>query len=277
MLPGQLHAGVVDLQVLHAGVEEGAPDAQESGGLRAVAVGRTERSNDELSFQLFQVAAQIEALGAGNVARGRGGLDGKVGAVEHLGRRHEARVLERVPELPHVPRPTEFDEGVHGILGNGASRARHLAQERVDEKRDVLAPFAERRHVNAHDADAVEQILAQRGPDGARDDRLCGGGDLFEPALAACFVAGREGCPSAARFAYFLRLGWAIAQRLIVRARGGYGFVPARTMRFSSLPSLSIARTTSSPGWSHWFVMPEPFSSRKHPVPTVPDPMTSPA
>jgi hypothetical protein len=52
---------------------------------------------------------------------------------------------------------------------------------------------------------------------------------------------------------------------------------PSARIVFSSRPRRSISSATTSPGTSHWSrVTLEPLSSRKQPVPHVPDPITSP-
>ena len=79
--------------------------------------------------------------------------------------RHDQQPVDDVPELAHVAGPgiglqrgqrilAELARRHSGRLG----RARH---EMPRQERDVLAPVAQRRHFDRHDAEAVEQILAE--------------------------------------------------------------------------------------------------------------------
>src|SRR5439155_14179883 len=74
--------------------------------------------------------------------------------------------LDLVAELAHVPRPAEHVEDVQRLRAQANARLAEalarFAQEERAEVRNLFAPLAQRRDMNADDAQAVEQIFAER-------------------------------------------------------------------------------------------------------------------
>src|SRR5690349_16104736 len=89
----------------------------------------------------------------------------KVGRDRTIGRRHRNRALDFISQLTHVAWPRESIEDVERLSCQSNTRfpesfARLPKEERA-EVGNLLAPFPKRRNVNAYDAQAVEQILAE--------------------------------------------------------------------------------------------------------------------
>ena len=113
------------------------------------------------------------------------------------------RVLERVLELAHVAGPRVLEEQAQHV-GREAQRAAlaraHPRQQEGGEGLDVLAPLAQRRDLDRHDAQAVEEVLAEaplrhrapqvhvRGRDDASVSRAAAGS---RPRARRCAPAGR--------------------------------------------------------------------------------------
>ena len=80
-------------------------------------------------------------------------------------RAHGDRALNLVPQLPHVARPPIPREQVERRRAQVdvrlAEPLARVAQEERAQVRDLLAPFAQRRHVDADHAEAVVEILAE--------------------------------------------------------------------------------------------------------------------
>ena len=98
-----------------------------------------------------------------------------------------------VPQLPHVARPPVLREDVERFRAQvdvGLAEALgRLAQEERAQVRDLLAALAQRRHVDADDAQPVVQILAELAFGDALLEVGVGGGehphvDALRPRLA---------------------------------------------------------------------------------------------
>ena len=78
------------------------------------------------------------------------------------------RALDRVLELPDVARPVVRHQPAHRLLRERHARPRrielapHAIEEVLGEQRNVLAPLAQRRHVDGNHVQPIEQILAER-------------------------------------------------------------------------------------------------------------------
>src|SRR5262245_44767089 len=76
------------------------------------------------------------------------------------------RAVQDVLELAHVAWPVVAREHLEGAGGYAAyvavTLAGDLAHEVLDECRNVLAPLAERRHVDGHDVEPVVEVLTER-------------------------------------------------------------------------------------------------------------------
>src|SRR5207249_5425783 len=68
-------------------------------------------------------------------------------------------------DLPHVARPFVTRQHLERARRHAPHVAvaltRGLPDEVLDEERDVLAPLAERRHVDGHDVQAVVEVLTE--------------------------------------------------------------------------------------------------------------------
>ena len=78
---------------------------------------------------------------------------------------HRDGALDFVAQLADVAGPAERVEEIERVGAQSHARLAQalarLAQEKRAQVRDLLAPIAQRRHVDADDAQAVEQILAE--------------------------------------------------------------------------------------------------------------------
>jgi hypothetical protein len=150
---------VIDAQSAETAVEGGPADPKQLGGLGTVSSGLPQRQ--EQSFLLTQVRAILCRRGwAGTVAFGGkiGGLNDRAGAVD-------TGKLDGTLELPHVSGPGVGPQNPHGLVAYGVDGfARHrmgLSEELGYQKRNVLAPFAQGRELNAGDPNPIEQVGAK--------------------------------------------------------------------------------------------------------------------
>ena len=71
-----------------------------------------------------------------------------------------------VLELPHVAGKRERGERLQRVVGQhlrlDGELARALLQEMPGERRDVVRPLAQRRQAQAHDVEAMQQVLAEQ-------------------------------------------------------------------------------------------------------------------
>ena len=90
--------------------------------------------------------------------------DDRVRQVVHgerrIGRKGD-HLLDHVLQLAHVARPRILLQDLHRLGRHGAGTAR-AADGAAHQRRDVFLALAQRRHVQVHDLDAIEQVLAER-------------------------------------------------------------------------------------------------------------------
>src|SRR4029453_16814729 len=149
--------------------EAALTDAEEPGGARLHLPRFIERAQDHLPFEAIHRLVEpdrarlgLRRPGLPEIEKAR--PDGST-AAQHDGS------FDDVLELADVPGPgvaLEEPQGPFGDAGGVVPRARESAQEVAHQVGDVLATFAERRHRDLDDADAVVQVTAE--PPGA--DRL---------------------------------------------------------------------------------------------------------
>src|SRR5262245_39018482 len=162
-----------------------AVDAEQRGGAQLVAArARHDRLEQRTLHALEQAAEQLGRLGArerrldlaGDEGLERGALglarpgrrgreEGEVLGAEHVAGREHERALDGVLELAHVAGPVVRDEPDERLGGRDhappGQRLRIAPEEVIDERGDVVAPLPQRRNVDRHHAQAIEQILAE--------------------------------------------------------------------------------------------------------------------
>jgi hypothetical protein len=98
-------------------------------------------------------------------ASAAGGLQAEVGLADVVAARHQNRALDRVVELAHVARPAVDRERGERVAVEARDRLaialRVQAQEMGCEQRDVLAPLAQRGHVDLDRVEAEQQVLTE--------------------------------------------------------------------------------------------------------------------
>src|SRR5690606_7886238 len=82
------------------------------------------------------------------------------------GRRHIDRAIEHVSELAHVARPVVGGEGADRLSAEGSRASGRIAlasqlEKMFDERGDVLAPRAEWRHGDGHDAEPKREVFSE--------------------------------------------------------------------------------------------------------------------
>ena len=144
----------------HPALERGRLEAQALGGTRGASnppVGGVERRADVVRLEAGE---RRRFLGLAVDARLRHGHR----QVRSVGQ--DDRALDDVAQLAHVSRPGIALQLADGLLGNRLDglpeRPGELVHEFPRERRDVLDPFAQRRHDDGEDVEPVEQILAER-------------------------------------------------------------------------------------------------------------------
>src|SRR5436190_5182085 len=154
--------------LLDLALERAQPDAELAGGLVAIARGLAERGEDGVALDVAHRACR-GALGVGG--SGTESLARRPVACRELrdvnrsrAREHDER-LDEVAQLAHVPVPRSLLEHVER-LGSEEHRALAVvlgkeAQEVAREELDVALALAQRGHVDADDAQAVEEIAAE--------------------------------------------------------------------------------------------------------------------
>src|SRR5712692_6682202 len=153
----------------HLGIERRTPEAEQHRGRLLVPLGGLERLEYRRALDLLQRARRHlrgrdgdrRARLAGRAMQGLGEI------LEHELRsaRDEHGALEGVLELAHVPRPGVSEQapvrpGLDPLHRAVVLRAVAL-EEGFHEHRDVLAPLAQRRHLDGHGVDAEEEVLAE--------------------------------------------------------------------------------------------------------------------
>ena len=92
-------------------------------------------------------------------------FSGKVFDVDNRSVDRHYQPLHNIAELPHVPRPGMVAQKAHGGIGNllrfSCVALLCLVQKVLDKYRDIVATFAQRRHSERHDVDAIVKVLAK--------------------------------------------------------------------------------------------------------------------
>src|SRR5262245_34505840 len=150
-------------------------DAERPRGLGLVVARRGQRLQDQRALGGIEGRAHVEHDGAGS------GWDrrDRAGQREMHGRdqaavAHDGRALEAVAELAHIAGPrVRAQHAERRIVHRGDALVvlgAELLEKGLDQERDVVAALAQRRHRQAHDVQAVIEILAE----GAGANRLHG-------------------------------------------------------------------------------------------------------
>ena len=84
-----------------------------------------------------------------------------------MSRREHHHALHEIAQLAHVPRPRILHEHLHRVRRDPVERPvvlrRELLDEPAHEERDVLAPLAQRRQINAEHVQPVVEV-GRNGP-----------------------------------------------------------------------------------------------------------------
>ncbi len=95
-------------------------------------------------------------------------IAGQVGQPDQVGGGGDHQALHHVFQLAHVARPSVAGERPGGLrrqrAGRQAQLPHSLAQEMVDEQRDILRSLAQRGAIDDEGADAVKEVVAERTP-----------------------------------------------------------------------------------------------------------------
>ena len=138
-------------------------DAQEPrrGGL--VPVAAVKRLQDPLHLQLFQRVPFRREPQPPPFRRGGDGRDllRQVLRVDPVPLSHDKETLDRVLQLPDVPRPGVALQPLQGLLAEGHPLRRELGAEIADQQRYVLNPLPQRRELYRNHAQAVVEVLAE--------------------------------------------------------------------------------------------------------------------
>ena len=104
-----------------------------------------------------------------------------VGGQKHVGIAEGAGALDGVFQFAHIAGPVVSVEHVECVVGKAHLRAAAAGGETMEEKFGeqtyVLSALTERRDVDAHDIEAVEQILAERALGDFFFEVFIGGGE----------------------------------------------------------------------------------------------------
>ena len=148
-----------------------ARDAQQLRRPGALVVGRPEGSPHVLKLELAK--GHLERT---DVARARRAREDRpvvvvrdrrrqVLEVNVLAPREDQRVLDRVGQLSNVAGEGVLDQGCPGPgrhLGNGRPRRRETLDEMSKKERQIAGPVAERRQVNLHEVQLVDERFVER-------------------------------------------------------------------------------------------------------------------
>src|SRR5262245_607813 len=107
---------------------------------------------------------------------------GKVGGVDATAVAEGHGALDDVFQLPDVPGPVpgceQLERAGRALLARQPGLRRDAVEEVIDERRDVLAPLAQRWKVDRDDVDAVEEVLPERPvTDHGLEAAMCCGDD----------------------------------------------------------------------------------------------------
>lgn len=201
---------------LELAVEGAFADAQEFGGVFAVAGGEAEGFSDGAFFEEFEggsgegtglavaagavggVVVRVVAFGAdfvGDVADIDGGVGFGAGVAVVFAGGGDEHVLDDVEELADVAGPAEAGESHEGGVGDpgdgaaGEQALRGLGQGVHDDPGDVLAALAERREMNLGAFDAEEEVFAELLAADHGLEIFVGGADKADVGLAFVVAA----------------------------------------------------------------------------------------
>src|SRR5438128_8192514 len=162
--PGATGSAGVDPELIDLSVERGEGQPEQLGGLPLVVARTPEHAFDVDALvgaqRLAKLVADRRQRLVARTQRPRQVCDGDPLAVAE-----DHRVLDDVVELAHVSLPRLRHEELQGRVVDAAVRALHLtvvtAYEVLDQRRDVLAPIAQRRQRNVDDVQAVVEVLSK--------------------------------------------------------------------------------------------------------------------
>ena len=156
--PGLLRSG--DAEALHLPPEGGLVDAEVARRSRAVPAVSPEGRDEELRLGVLERERFLAVLLLAREEAGR-----KMPAAYRPRPAHHEGMFYRILEFADVARVVVTHEECEGVRRD----ARYLLRfemvealyEVVDEKRDVLTPFTQRRDVDRNDVDAVEEVASE--------------------------------------------------------------------------------------------------------------------
>src|ERR1051326_5980000 len=153
------------LVLLRLVVERLVRNAEDLGGLAAVAVGHVQRLFDDDALDLLHrlAAGGLHGVAVAALARAEE-LVGEAVDRQRISARHDERAVDHVAQLAHVAvplvrlqGPDEFGLDVLDLL---VFVLIELLQEEMREKRAVLEALAQRRHFDGKDVQAIVEVLA---------------------------------------------------------------------------------------------------------------------
>src|SRR5205823_3027612 len=146
-------------------VERLVRDAEDLGGLAAVAVGHGQRLFDDDALDLFHRLAEGDGHGVALLALAR--AEELVREALHrqgVAAGHDEGAVDHVAQLAHVAGPLvllqRLDEVALDRLHLLLFRLVQLLEEEMREEGDVLEALAQRRHLDGEDIEAVVEVLA---------------------------------------------------------------------------------------------------------------------
>src|ERR1051326_6120480 len=153
------------LVLLRLVVERLVRNAEDLGGLAAVAVGHVQRLFDDDALDLLHRLAEGDLHGVAVAALARAEeLVGEAVDRQRIAAGHDERAVDHVAQLAHVAVPLvllqRLDEVGVDVLHLLLFRLVQLLQEEMGEERDILEALAQRRHLDGEDVEAVVEVLA---------------------------------------------------------------------------------------------------------------------
>src|ERR1051326_392037 len=153
------------LVLLRLVVERLVRNAEDLGGLAAVAVGHVQRLFDDDALDLLHRLAEGDLHGVAVAALARAEeLVGEAVDRQRIAAGHDERAVDHVAQLAHVAVPLvllqRLDEVGVDVLHLLLFRLVQLLQEEMGEERDILEALAQRRDLAGEDGEAVVEVLA---------------------------------------------------------------------------------------------------------------------
>src|SRR5258705_1645049 len=151
-------------------VEQTPVNAQHFCCLRSVTTGILERLHDQVLLELRNGLLEEGPLGRHIVVlvlvlASVVFAERQLAACDDLAAGQHDGALDDVLELAHIPRPVVLSEPLQRLLTDRRGlRCRAVAvlrEEVLDQRGDVLFAFAQRRHVDVDDVEAVEEAVAE--------------------------------------------------------------------------------------------------------------------